>query len=33
VAIAALSLSGLIYGSVFGLGIWIMYRLLRFALT
>jgi hypothetical protein len=34
VAIAALSLmAGLIYGSVAGLGIWIVYRLLRFALT
>ena len=34
VAIAALSLmAGLIYGSVVGLGIWIVYRLLRFALT
>jgi hypothetical protein len=34
VAIAALSLTaGLTYGSVAGLGIWIVYRLLRFALT
>ena len=34
VAIAALSLiAGLIYGSVAGLGIWIVYRLFRFALT
>jgi hypothetical protein len=34
VAIAALSpMAGLIYGSVAGLGIWIVYRLLRFALT
>ena len=34
VAIAALSLmAGLIYGSVAGLGIWIVYRLLRLALT
>jgi hypothetical protein len=34
VAIAGLSLMvGLIYGSVAGLGIWIVYRLVRFALT
>jgi hypothetical protein len=34
VAMAALSLTaGLIYGSVAGLGIWIVYRLFRFALT
>jgi hypothetical protein len=34
VAIAALSLmAGLIYGSAAGLGIWIVYRLFRFALT
>jgi len=34
VAIAALSpMVGLTYGSVVGLGIWIVYRLLRFALA
>jgi hypothetical protein len=34
VAIAALSpMAGLTYGSVVGLGIWIVYRLLRFALA
>jgi len=32
-ALAGLSLSDLVYGSVFGLGIWIAYRLLRFLLT
>lgn len=34
VAMAALSpMAGLTYGAVFGLGIWIVYRLLRFALA
>jgi len=34
VGIAALSpMAGLSHGSVFGLGIWIVYRLLRFALA
>lgn len=34
IAIAARSLmAGLHYGSVFGLGVWIVYRLFRFALT
>jgi len=32
-ALAGLSLSGLVYGSVFGLGFWIAYRLLRFLLA
>jgi hypothetical protein len=32
-ALAGLSLSGLVYGAVFGLGFWIAYRLLRFLLA
>jgi hypothetical protein len=32
-AMGARSLAGLVYGCVGGLGIWIVYRLFRFALT